>query len=358
VATAKDHLILFCDLIGSTEVAAEQSPSFYAESYVASFHWAARQAHAFIKRGELFGEACFAKTIDRIKITGDECLSFTPLCEKQTEMEDLAASAVSFAYVTKLFWLASPYNLLRMMGKQFPRDLAVGIHIGPVARVPAPAGSPVAVASLHINVAKRIEGKARDGKESRIFASKDVADLFGRWRERVKAFEEAKRPPLCIALFSHLQEPFVVDGLPKKLQLYELKQKDTDPVALVGLLNHLAKTPNVDDVAAETAARGMAETLLGICDLPFVYAPNQAPLVVNPIPDCATPAKYIEIWFKAMESQPKLFLDEAWLVLNCYLMSCALLRHPKANKTARSAYETEAKKIHANLLELLKPKED
>ena len=108
-----NYLILFADLVGSTEVAVEVDPSFYAKTYVASFHWAARRAMKFIKNKKVFKHEQFKKTIQDtdIRIAGDEALSFTLLdYAKLTdiEREDIVASAIAFAYVTKLYWLASP----------------------------------------------------------------------------------------------------------------------------------------------------------------------------------------------------------------------------------------------------------
>ncbi len=103
---ANNYLILFADLIGSTEVASEAIPSFFAQNYIASYHWAARRAEEFIKKKTIFSHDKFKKTIDKIKVVGDEVASFSrmdelPDCNIEAE-EDMVASAVAFAYVTEL----------------------------------------------------------------------------------------------------------------------------------------------------------------------------------------------------------------------------------------------------------------
>lgn len=345
-----NYLILFADLIGSTEVAVEVAPSFYAQTYVSSYHWAARRAMVFIKNKTIFKSERFSKIIRQIQIAGDEVLSFTPLdAETDISKQDIVASAIAFAYVTKLYWLVSPYNLLRIIGRQFPRDMAVGIHIGPAAIVPTvKKKDKEQIASLHINVTKRVEGKARDGKESRIFVSYEVCDHFNKWLCRVNEKEGGgikNRSPLS---FTHLEPRENLDevkGMPKKIQLLELKWPAKDS-ALTTLLERLADTPKQEDIDAEKAARFLAENFFQYPQNPFSYDKGKTNAIsYNSSELCSNAVGYIDKWFNAAKDLNKLFFDECWLMLNCYLLSCSLLRYKNIPQSSMNKYQKIAKSI-------------
>jgi class 3 adenylate cyclase len=347
-----NYLILFADLVGSTEVATEVSPRFYARTYSASYRWAAHRALDYIKDPSAFPRQVFKKRIEEISVAGDEVLCFVPLCDlNEGEPQDIVASAVAFAWVTKLYWLACPYNVRRMVGKQFPRDIAVGLHIGPAALVPS-EDNRSDIASLHINVAKRIEGQARRGTESRIFASYEVADNFKAWSEGAKAIPVADRSPLSFMRFSARKTP-ELKGVPKRVQLLELEWPDTDVHNLENLLGQLVETPDTDEVVSESAARFLAKTFLPVSDRPFAKASTSSPLVEMDIQSVTTGEGYIEEWFRGVAEWNKLFFDEPWLALNCYLVSCALLRHAAVNKSKRSEYIAIAKRLRDRFHELI-----
>ena len=367
MSSSENYLILFADLVGSTDVASEVPPSFYAETYVASFHWAARKAEAFIK-ATAFPRDTFTKTIDTIRIAGDEVLSFTPIdlapANEATRIgaEDTVASAVSFAYVTKLYWLASPYNLRRMLDRQFPRDVAVGIHIGPAALVPAPPTPATApngaarwerqIASLHLNVAKRIEGLSRTGQESRIFASYDVAEMFKAWAKRHKDRTPKERAPLTYTTFEDRSFVQPVKGLPKPIRVHELAWPPSSEDALMYLLQQMTVTPEVADIDAEKAACFLAEQYLQ-SDCFFQY--DTGVLAVQcEVPNATTAEDYIARWFDAVSGPTKLFFDECWLVLNAFLISCSFLRHKDVPQTERKKYRDVAEKLLAQLRDLHK----
>jgi len=160
--TTNNYLILFGDLVGSTEVAVEASPSFYAETYSASYRWAVARAFEYIKNPDVFPQQRFSDHLKEVKVAGDEVLSFTQLASDGSPqlLQDSVASAVAFAWITKLCWLMAPYNLRRMLARQFPRDIAVGIHIGPAAQVRSEEGTSD-LASLHRSEERRV------GKECR-----------------------------------------------------------------------------------------------------------------------------------------------------------------------------------------------
>lgn len=351
MAETSHYLILFCDLVGSTEVAVEASPLFFARTYIASFHWAAYKALKFVQECQTFGDANFSRKIDKIHIAGDEVHAFIPLdfTWAPRDLEDLVASTISFAYVTKLFWLAAPYNLQRMLRHQFPRDISVGIHIGQAAPVQNSEDSDVA--GLHINVTKRIESKARDAKESRIFASRDVTEIFERWRRRTEWIPRESRPPLWLTNFFP-QPPISGKGVPKKLEVLELGQAKGRLNDFADLVQQLEDTPETVDVSAESAVRIMAEIFIppGLA----IFKDDAATLSIDhELAEVNTVEGYIDKWFRAIDMLPKIFLDERWLLFNCFLVSCALIRHTSVGRDKRPEYQRIGKTVVARLGELI-----
>ena len=353
---ANNYLILFADLIGSTEVASEAIPSFYAQNYIASYHWAARRAEEFIKK-TIFSHDKFKKTIEKIEVVGDEVASFSLMDEftdsNIEEQEDLVASAVAFAYVIKLYWLASPYNLSRMLDKQFPREIAVGIHIGPAALVPTPEDdkSP-RIASFHINVTKKIENQAREGGESLIFVSYEVADMFQGWLKRRKQLPFKCRSPLTFAEFAKRPEGDSVKGVSKRLMLLELACAKNKTDGLINYLKKLFITPKKFDIEAEDAAWFWAKNYFPFTRNPFRY--DKDTRAIDHISfKSDTAADYISQWFEAVGAPNRLFFNEYWFIYNCYIISCAMLRHPSVQPKEQAKYVGIAKKIFNLLKEMV-----
>lgn len=343
MANTSNYLILFGDLVGSTEVAAELDPQEYANTYMASFRWAASCAYKFVKAKNVFPGASFKTTISSPVVTGDEVFSFTNMASssKSASVQDLVASAVAFAYATKLCWLASPYNVQRMLRQQFPRDIAFGLHIGPAAKVPC-GGKDMPIASLHINVAKRIESSARSGRALRIFASRDVADLYAGWQKRMQgALSAEQRPPLLYTKFQCLNEPVEAKGLPVKLRIRELALARE----LLGQARMLAETPDTEDISAERATRILGEMFLLSKGYPFAFGGGKQ-AVIHSMPNACTATQYVDTWFTAVKTVPGVFMDDPAQVLSCYFMSCAFMRHRKAkrDKTTAVRYRRSAQR--------------
>jgi class 3 adenylate cyclase len=362
MSDTENYLILFGDLVGSTQVAAEVRPSFYAETYSASYRWAVNRAIDFMECKKIYPKRSFSSRIERPKVAGDEVLSFTRLDSgrRGTALLDTVASAVLFAWLTKMIWLASPYNLRRILGKQFPRDIAVGIHIGPAVYVPTESGEPD-IASLHINVTKRIEDEARKGSESRIFASHVVADLLNKWCDQARQPEVPDRPILSFTRFTPREAPELMKGIPKKVQLLELDWPDLQAKEAKYLLS-LGQQPTT--TARQKGASEIAVAVLGKLFLrsngnPFA-AKNRTnePLVMAELPGADTASGYISLWFDAVDELDKLFFDECWLVLNCYFMSCALLQHAEAKKSDILRYSTITTRVFDRLTQLMELRKD
>jgi len=347
-AGTDDYLILFADLIGSTDVASELSPDDFARHYVSSFHWAATQAQRYIvpeTDQEPFDDedAHFQARIENAKPKGDEVICFRKLSRDldDRKLQDIAASAVAFAYIVKLYWLAAPYNLGRLLTHQFPRDVGVGLHIGPAAIVTA---SPEHddIASLHINVAKRMEQASRNGTASRIFASLDVADRFQAWRDRVEEQTDPNgHPPLVYATFQP-GKPIGVKGLPTRLLLCELvptvfdrRQEEDVEKDRLGFWRKVGHEADMDSGVAK-ASRLMAENFFGKHGM--FKGQDGASMVKLRLENVTSPRDYIAKWFAAMERRSKLFLGEPWLLFNCYFMSCAFVRHGQVEPRDAASY--------------------
>ncbi len=103
-------LIIFCDLIGSSEVANELTPERYANDYIKSLYFTGESALDFIKK-EINSEWDLNNT-DKIKYdpSGDEILILKRIENIKDCIEDIV-TALSFAYTLKLYWLLSPYTV-------------------------------------------------------------------------------------------------------------------------------------------------------------------------------------------------------------------------------------------------------
>jgi len=362
---ALDHLILFADLVGSTDVACELPIEAYARTYIGSFHWAADKAFRLLaEAGPAYEEVGqkFKREIAREEwaIVGDELTSITHLNGRsEEELKSLVVCACAFAYNLKLYWLLSPYNLCRLQNRQFPRDLAVGIHIGPLAPV---SKSITTAAGLHLSVAKRIETEARTGIESRIFASPDIIHFFNAWAAAAKSSRFQEIPPICSTVFHRREKAVEAKGIPKPLRVSELEWNENvlnDISFWERMMDSDQDLPgNVWDNTADAIAKTVYEPREG--EFRFDHdkertLPNYASELIDLLIE--EPAKYVRQWFAAIESQPKIFADEAWLVLNTLFITVALYRYVKTEsgmkavgvtKQETAAYRETAKRVLNN----------
>ena len=346
--TTGNYLILFADLIGSTEVATEALPSVFTELYIASFQWAARQAYQFVLERGVFPGQDFTETLDAPRIQGDEVFSFTKLDDlTDPQKEDCVASAVAFAKVIKLMWLAGPYNVQRITDKQFPRGISIGLHIGPAGRVLVPAGDSEQIAGIHINIAKRIEGAAKEGSESRIFASSDVKRCFAAWVARHDSIPEHCKAVISLCEFRPCVGMSDLKGLPRKVQLFELMGMVKIAKLAQAQLHALKTTPETNDQGAETVAAKLAQAFLPPGMTPF--SRDNTPMVVHSLRSAETNAGYIAKWFEAVGQPMHLFFDEAWLLMNAFFVSASLARHSDA--AANAANYTSGLETLYNLLD-------
>lgn len=348
--TNDNYLILFGDLVGSTEVASEASAVLFSKLYIASFRLAIDCAEHYIKNPDMkkpvFKTVKFSKTIEGIITTGDEVLSFTKMSGlPEKEKNDLIASAVAFALVLKVFWMASPYNLIRLNEKKFPRDIAIGIHSGPAERIYN--GDDNDIAGLHINVAKRLETLARNGEASRIFVSDDVAFIFEKWLQGWQHLEIEKMPPLLFTSFKRVKASLDLKGIPVKVFPFELRMNLFLP-KLDYLFKLIYGTPKISDAEAENAAMILGDTLLKKL--------FKVSSLMRQLKDIDTHEKYIDHWFNSIDPLPHLFIHDLWTEMLTFFFSCGFVRNTKLNNTTRNEYKKRTAVHLDKLIDLINRK--
>lgn len=172
--------ILFADIIGSSEVANERSVVEYGR-FIDEFQQAALETCRC-----LFG--ALHSATHECHIHGDEvCLIVYsgPVLSDFRQSEDTDAydayledmrKAFIFALGLRLRWINTRYNWGRIANQLLPREIAIGIHHGPVGFWQHPAREVPAAEGYCINLAKRIEGYARNGTCSNILCSGPVQE--------------------------------------------------------------------------------------------------------------------------------------------------------------------------------------
>ena len=172
--------ILFADIIGCSEVSNNCSIEEY-DAFMNEFH------EICVKTRDLiFPKNEYSVEEMESSIRGDEiCLIlhsgrdiekgyFSTFNEEKDRIVKDVKNSILFAVGLKLTWLISEYNRQRIRSSLLPRDLAIGINIGPVMFSVHPAtGREKSSEGYSINLAKRIEGAAREGVHSKIFVCKE-----------------------------------------------------------------------------------------------------------------------------------------------------------------------------------------
>lgn len=213
-------LIIFSDLIGSSEVADELTPEEYANNYIKSFYFAGKLALNFIKKVNPKW-----KTDIEYDFSGDEILIFKKIDYINGCSNDVV-TALSFAYTLKLYWLLSHYTVNKIMNKKPPREIACGLHIGDVVLVKPSNGRSCSprYASYAINIAKRVETTSRKGVSSNIYATNIIGEIFNKWKKQeIKKSIENLRLLICTAFKSAMPE--LLKGISGKVWISELVPK-------------------------------------------------------------------------------------------------------------------------------------
>ncbi len=141
-------------------------------------------------------------------------------------------------------------------------------------------------------------------------------------------------------------------GVSKRLMLLELAWAKGDTGGLINHLEQLIITPEKVDIDAEKAARFWAENYFPFDTEPFRY--DESTPAINHISfKSDTAADYISRWFEAVGAQNRLFFNEYWFIHNCYIISCAMLRHSSVQAEEQAKYVDIAKKIFNQLKEMI-----
>lgn len=170
--------ILFADLAGCSEISNNVRVSEYNKII--------REFHGISHRLKETVLSDYSSDQIEFKACGDEaCLilhSGNPFSYDENpgipQIEDSikdVGNAIRFAVGIKLKWLLSDYNKNRMKNYLMPRNLGIGIHIGPVVfEEEKDSGEAKSSEGYAINLAKRIEGASRSGGKWQIFLSEPV----------------------------------------------------------------------------------------------------------------------------------------------------------------------------------------
>ena len=153
-------VVMFADIVGASEVSNHKSPSAYAE-FVESFQVLFRAVTQEFAKAWLDQDAT-----DFATARGDEGF-FRIDRPAGSDMSGDVDLAVQAALELKRRWLCATENRKRINDGLLPIDLGIGIHTGVVF----PSPSQAELEGYSINLAKRIEGHAREGKFTRVMLS-------------------------------------------------------------------------------------------------------------------------------------------------------------------------------------------
>jgi class 3 adenylate cyclase len=173
-------LILFADLVGSSEVGNTLTPEAYWDVYVSNFYAAVKVAQKIANLQET--PQC------HVRLVGDECVIF---CQEDNPtpdkfLTDQVHKIVRFTYILKALWFVSPFNIKRMEDHKSPREIAVGAHCGTILEIMPQKENGIAYENNPwflghtINVAKRIESISRERRNLNFCVSASVGNMVNR----------------------------------------------------------------------------------------------------------------------------------------------------------------------------------
>jgi len=166
-------IVLFADLVGSSEVANSLSPEDYWIRYVSNFHAAVSIAQ---EKARLDRPTC------RFELTGDECAIFSPW-RNDKSLAVRVHEIFRFTYILKATWFISPFNITRMSDHKTPREIAVGAHCGTLMKFNTPKlqsrykDGPWYLGHT-TNVAKRIESISRERQHLNMCISAPIGNVI------------------------------------------------------------------------------------------------------------------------------------------------------------------------------------
>lgn len=214
-------LILFADLVGSSEVGNTLTPEEYWDEYVSNFYAAVKVAQKMAKLPET--PQC------HVRLVGDGCEIFyredTPTPAPDWFLTDQVHKIVRFTYILKALWFVSPFNIRRMEDHKSPREIAVGAHCGTILEIVKPKEEGTAYVNdpwflgHTINVARRIESISRDRRNLNFCVSAPIGSMFKKLAE--------------IAEEEQYSSEYIVYGLLKVADPENRDIKGIDPVIRV-----------------------------------------------------------------------------------------------------------------------------
>lgn len=116
----------------------------------------------------------------------------------------------------KLAWLTSETNIKRITSQRKPHGIGIGIHIGPCV-YSARWYERSRIEGYAINFAKRVESYSRNGKYSKIMASRRIHEAISLMLRGHSLLSQR------IFWYQHYPKADELKGLPDQLRIYELK---------------------------------------------------------------------------------------------------------------------------------------
>lgn len=335
-------LMIFCDLVGSSEVANELTPEKYANDYIKSFYFVGEAALNFIG---MENEKWKLDNTNEIEYepSGDEVLIFKSINDIKNCTRDVV-TALSFAYTLKLYWLLSPYTVGKILDKKPPREIACGVHIGKIVRVKSSDNSPK-YASYDINIAKRVEGVSRKGTSSNVYVTNFIGEKFNKWRKnelRISKKIEDLRLLTCTGFESVMPEP--LKGIAEKVWVSELLPNFKPPKK---------KLSKILDTMKDKAAGSKAYRTLSNCIKIFFdqkYSNNRWFSGESSLKtDISTINRYLENLIYLSKCSANL-----WFNFNAFYIASALVSYTKKKNLKIADISKDVTEIRNDLKESIK----
>lgn len=197
------HLALFCDLIGSSDIAAEVSQNEFAKiisSYYECCELSKQHLLSFFqlrKSNKIHVSRWIDAFENRAKFIGDEFMLLVPI-DSEKDLGFEITSALVFSLNLKMYWHLSDYNCKRFIDRKFPRDISVGMNADEVTPIAIKHNNncKLEFVGYPIHVAKRIESITRSGSSSLVFMSQLCAMHYKKFRLNRMISIKANKTPI------------------------------------------------------------------------------------------------------------------------------------------------------------------
>jgi tetratricopeptide (TPR) repeat protein len=169
----KEATVLFADIIGCSVVSDNYTIKDY-NKFLNNFHESAIQCKKmFVSRSQGWSSEKM-----EFSVRGDETCLILHSVDKKNDIE----TTILFAIFLNFFWLVNKENQERIKADKLPRELGIGINQGFVwyddhlldEGINKEYEKKKTSEGYTINLAKRIEGASRNGRESKVFVSEEI----------------------------------------------------------------------------------------------------------------------------------------------------------------------------------------